>query len=150
MKPKVLLIAILFITACSPIRGCVESQFTLVSESRLPRWLSLPDGYLREDVTVKLTYYVPLLPVDDAVFELVDRNGKELNKVTGQVCWHPIMDKKRNKYGGFNSDSEPDYVYVMANNTLEVIKHTNGPTFAIADDPVIVQQAAESQRCRKE
>lgn len=101
-------------------------------------------------MTVELTYYSSPFPTDDTVFELVGRNGQKLAKATGQVCWHPLMDKKRNKYGGFDLDSYPHYVYVRIHGMLEVIEHTKGPTFSITDDPVLVKQAAESNRCRKE
>ena len=52
-------------------------------------------------MTVELTYYVPIFPVDNAVMELVSRNGRALLKLTGEVCWHPVMEAKKNQYGGF-------------------------------------------------
>jgi hypothetical protein len=98
---------------------------------------------------VKLTYYSSPLPVDDAVFELVGRNGEKLSQITGQVCLHQVMNEKRNKVGGFDPDSFPDYVYVRAKEMLEVIEHTRGPTFKMVDDPVLLKEATESNRCEK-
>lgn len=98
---------------------------------------------------MELTYYSSPLPIDDVVFTLVDRSGKKLSQVTGQVCLHPVMEKKRNKVGGFDPDSFPDYVYVRANGVLEVVEHTRGPTFKMVDDPVLVKEATEANRCEK-
>ena len=149
MKSKGLLIIALLLAACSPIRGCVESQFTLEPDSRLPKWFSVPPGYTRSDVTVELTYYVPPFPVDNAVMELVSRNGRTLLKVTGEVCWHPVMEAKKNQYGGFDPDSYPHYVYIRANEVVEIVEHVRGPTFRVKDDPVLLKGALEAKRCNK-
>jgi hypothetical protein len=146
---KAVAILTLLLLSCSPIRGCVEAEFQLAPESRLPKWFALPAGYSRADVTVKLTYYSSPIPVDNAVLELVSLKGQKLSQVTGEMCWHPIMSKKRNKAGGFDSDSYPHYVYVRAKGLLEVIEHTRGPTFKISDDPALVKEATESSRCDK-
>lgn len=148
MIRKLLILGIL-LASCSPIRGCVESQFTLSPESRLPKWFSLPSGIARDDVTVTLKYYAPLVPVDDAVLDLTRENGEILSEVTGQRCWHPEMKKKRNQYGGFDPESYPHYVYIRANGIVEVIEHTRGPTFRITDDPKLLKEALESTQCEK-
>ena len=44
--------AIVAVIACSLGMGCVESEFQLTSDSRLPRWFSLPANLKRSDVTV--------------------------------------------------------------------------------------------------
>ncbi len=147
MKPKLLFIAVLLLVSCSPIRGCMESSFTLTPESRLPKWFPLPTGYTRDAVTVKSYYYSSPFPVDNAVFELTDQNDKLLMKATGKTCWHPETKKKRNKYGGLDPDSYPHYVYVRVNGTLEVIEHIKGPTFRIIDDQKLFKEALESNEC---
>jgi hypothetical protein len=139
----------LMLTACSPIRGCVESQFTLAPDSRLPKWIAIPPDLSRSDVTVELTYYVPPFPVDNAVIEFVGRNGRTLSTVTGEMCWHPTMQKKKNQFGGFDPDSYPHYVYIRANGVVEVVEHIRGPTFRIADNPVLLKEALEAKRCDK-
>jgi hypothetical protein len=144
-----LLIAALLLAACSPIRGCVESQFTLEPDSRLPKWFTIPAGSNRSDVTVRLTYYVPPFPVDNAVMELEGKSGRTFATVTGEVCWHPVMEKRKNQFGGFDPHSEPDYVYITANSVLEVIEHRNGPTFRIIDDPTLRKGALEAKQCDK-
>lgn len=98
---------------------------------------------------MKLTYYAPLLPVDNAVMEIASRNGNTLSMVTGEVCWHPVMEKRKNQYGGFDPGSEPHYVYIRANGILEVLEHPRGPSFRITDDPILVKAAVEAKRCDK-
>src|SRR5688500_1073397 len=93
---KSLLIASLLLASCSPIRGCMESQFTLEADSRLPKWFAVPATYTRDAITVQLSYYVPPFPVDNTVIEFLDRNGKSLSTITGQHCWHPVMEQKKN------------------------------------------------------
>jgi len=144
-----LLIAALLLAACSPIRGCVESEFTLAPDSRLPKWASIPATYSRGDVTVKLTYYVPPFPVDNAVIEFEDRNRKTLAGTTGEMCWHPIMEKEKNQHGGFDPESYPHYVYIRANGVVEVVEHIQGPIFRITDDPALTKTAKDARRCDK-
>jgi hypothetical protein len=66
------------------IRGCVESTFTLASESKLPRSMTLPPGLTRADVSVILNLYAPMRG-PDAKFVLTDRKGKELAEVKGKM-----------------------------------------------------------------
>jgi hypothetical protein len=115
----------------------------------LPKWFSVPPGYTRSDVTVELTYYVPPFPVDNAMVELVSRNGRTLSKVTGEVCWHPVMEAKKNQYGGFDSDSYPHYVYIRANGVVEIVERVRGPIFRVKDDLVLLKGALEAKRCNK-
>jgi hypothetical protein len=146
--PHLLTIALL-IGACSPIRGCVESQFTLDADSRLPKWIAVPAGVSRNELTVRIRYYVPPFSVDNTEIELLGKNGATLFKTTGEHCWHPVMEAKKNKYGGFDPGSEPHYVYIRANGALEVVEHVRGPTFRITDDPMLIKQASEATRCNK-
>ncbi len=37
--------------------GYVESSFRLASESRLPRWVSIPPNYTRKDISMTITLY---------------------------------------------------------------------------------------------
>jgi hypothetical protein len=71
------------------IKGCEyfpESSFQLADDSRLPRWITLPPGLTRADVSVTLNLYSALGP--DAKFILRDRTGKELDEVNGKTK-HP-------------------------------------------------------------
>ena len=80
---KYLLIVALCISSCA-ITGCLESTFTLASDSRLPKCITLPPGLTRTDVSVILNLYAPLWG-PDAKFILRDRKGKKLAEVKGKV-----------------------------------------------------------------
>lgn len=56
---------IVFIISLLAFAGCVESNFHLSKESRIPKWFSIPAGLSREDVTVTLFYYI--VPTSKAV-----------------------------------------------------------------------------------
>ena len=113
----------------------------------MPRWVSVPPEYSRNDVTVKLTYYAPPFPVDNVVIEYEGRNGKALSSVTGEMCWYPVMEKKKNQHGGFDSDSYPHYVYIRAKGVLEVVEHVRGSTFRIMDDQALTKAATDALGC---
>ena len=59
------------------------------------------------------------------------------------------MKQKKNEKGGYNPDSYPHYVYVVANGTLEVVEHIRGPVFRMVDDPVLIKGAREATACDK-
>ena len=80
---KCLLILAACICFCA-LTGCVESTFTLASESKLPRSITLPPGFTRSDVSVTLSFYAPLFG-PDAKFVLTDRQRKELAVVKGKT-----------------------------------------------------------------
>lgn len=105
--------------------GCLESSFNLASESRLPRWITLPPGVTRTDVSITLSYYAS--PVgDDMIVTLKDRGGKTLAKVSGKMKCHTSYS------------SHPAYEAVVANGITEVIEHKRmEPVFYITDDPAI-------------
>ncbi len=65
--------------------GCIESTFTLASESKLPRSITLPPGLTRTDISVALNLYAPLLRGPDAKFVLTDKSGKKLAEVRGKM-----------------------------------------------------------------
>ena len=93
MKLKFGLLALAIVafgTLCAlAIKGCEyfpESSFELADDSRLPRWITLPHGLTRTDVSVTLNLYsVPWL---DAKFITRDRKGKKLGEVNGKTK-HP-------------------------------------------------------------
>jgi hypothetical protein len=58
---------ILALVACSPLRGCVESQFSLAPDSRLAQWFAAP--VVKDFVDVVEHDHVP------AVFRMSDDQG---------------------------------------------------------------------------
>jgi hypothetical protein len=82
-EKRFLLIVALCMCPCA-LTGCVESTFTLASESTLPKSITLPTGLRRSDVSVTLNLYTPLVG-PDAKFVLTDRKGKKLAEVKGKT-----------------------------------------------------------------
>jgi hypothetical protein len=111
------------ISSCA-ITGCLESSFQLASESRPPRWMALPPGLTRADVSVTLNYYSTLRG-GDAKFILRDRRGKKLAEVKGK--------EKNCPFTGY-----PAYTAVVVNGTAEIIEHRKmEPIFYVNDDPAL-------------
>ena len=123
---KCLIIVALCISSCA-ISGCLESSFQLASESRLPRWMALPVGLTRADVSVTLNYYTPHIG-DDAKFILKDKKGKELAEVKGKV--------KNCPFTGYRA-----YDAVVVNGTTEILEFRKmEPIFYVTDDPAVRTQ----------
>ena len=118
-----LLVIALCISSCA-ISGCVESNFRIASESRLPRGLAIPPGLTRADVSVTMNYYTPLRG-PDVKFILKDRKGKKLATIEGMVKCQYLS-------------SYPSYVVIAANGTTEIIEHRRmEPIIYVTDDPAV-------------
>ena len=122
----------LFTTAlcivASVMSGCVESTFTLANESRLPRFLALPPGLTRSDVSVTMSYYVKASG-RSATFILRDKKQQILARVNGKERGLEPLHLK-------NSPSYPAYEIVVANGITEIVEHRRPePIFYVTDDP---------------
>jgi len=121
---RFVLIVALFISFL-PLVGCLESIFNLANDSRLPRWVTLPPGVARADVSITLSYYTSL-GGDDAKVTLRDRGGKTLAEIKGKMKCHSSFA------------SYPVYEVVVANGITEVIEHKKmEPEFYITDDTAV-------------
>src|SRR6185437_13567409 len=111
-----------------PIIGCLESNFVLSKESRLPRWLPLPPGLTRADVSVTMNYY-STLGGDDTQIMLEDKNGKVVAEINGkQTCQYP-------------KSGYPSYILIEANGIAEAIEHKKmDDIFYVSDDSSIKQK----------
>src|SRR5664279_1386654 len=70
----------------SAIVGCEyfpESTFQLASESRLPKWITLPPGLTRADVSITMSLYYSFWG-GNVKFILQDKKGGTLTKVYGE------------------------------------------------------------------
>jgi hypothetical protein len=115
-----------------------ESSFQLAPSSRLPRWIALPAGLRRDEVTVTLDYYAsPLGRV--AAFSLYDSHRQRLRKVSGsQRGDHPLLLK--NKRAGF-APGFPSYEVITIDGLPDVVEHRAlEPTFYMTDDPVVLEE----------
>ena len=102
-----------------------ESTFELASESRLPKWIVLPPGFTRADVSVTMNYY-SVIWGRDTTFILRDRKGTTLAKVDG-------------KSRGLGPNRfPPAYEVITVRNVTEIIEHRKmEPLFYVTDDPAV-------------
>jgi hypothetical protein len=121
-------------------KGCEyfpESSFQLASESRLPKWIALPPGLTRADVSVTMSYFDK--PWGNNVgFLLQDAKGQTLAKVTGRTkCSHfQLKDSPQGFPPGY-----PIYAVITVGETTEIIEHRKPePVFYITDDPDVLKE----------
>ena len=157
---RFILVLTCLIVSCSPMRGCLESHFELASESRLPKWLSVPAGASRTDVKMALLYYTSLSSdVDNTVFELT-LAGQRVHEITGKHWWHPRTAKQLDLYYATEprpAFPDPSYVITEVDGVIDVIEHRHREQnardplvalFWMADDPKILKEAVESAKRR--
>ena len=129
-------IIVTLVFACLSLYGCKffpESSFELASDSRLPKWFTLPRGLSRSDVTVMMNYYVT--PSGrTSTFILQTTKKQKLAEATGtQRGLEPL--KLKNPRPGF-PPGYPSYEIVTVNGMTEIIEHRRmEPIFYITDDP---------------
>jgi hypothetical protein len=139
MGRHLLLSAAVILLGSSTI-GCEylpESTFQLASESRLPKWITLPPGMIRADVSITMSYYI--VPWGSrSVFLLQDAKGKTLEKVYGKekcALFYP-----KDPPPGF-PPGYPAYQEVTVDDTTELIEHRKmEPVFYVTDDPAVWQE----------
>jgi hypothetical protein len=116
------------------LRMFPESAFQLANESRLPKWITLPPGLTRADVSITMSYFT----WPGAGFVLRDAKGKTLQKVDGyERCSNFQL---RNPPPGF-PPGYPRYTEIVVKGTTELIEHRKmEPIFYVTDDPAIWQE----------
>jgi hypothetical protein len=125
--------------------GCdflAESTFTLANESRLPKWVVLPPGVTRADISLTMSYYI--LPWGgSARFKLQDKNKQTIEKENGRVrCRNPFQLKNSPK--GFSA-GYPNYEAITVNDITEIIEHRKmEPIFYVTDSPEVRKQYQSS------
>lgn len=127
------------VSICLLLLGCQmpESFFELSSQSRLPKWFTLPDGLTRSDVTVKMTYYIKSSG-GTASFTLLDKKRHTLAEMNGSVKGlEPIQLNNSSA----SSSGYPSYEIITVNGITEVIEHRRmEPVFYITDDSAVLNE----------
>lgn len=136
-----LLPGILLAVLCSTNIGCEylpESTFKLASDSRLPKWITLPPGLTRANVSLSMSYYIKPWG-GRAQFILRDKNEQIIKKENGTTrCKEPFQLK--NPSQGFSSDY-PSYEAITVNGITEIIEHRKmEPIFYVTDDTAVWKQ----------
>jgi hypothetical protein len=121
-----------------------ESTFGLASESRLPKWITLPRGLTRADASVTMSYYS--MPWGgSAIFVLRDTKGKTRTKVRGKTRgWGPNYLK--HPPPGF-PPGYPSYSVITVNGITDIIEHRKPePIFYVTDDPAVWKELGVTQK----
>lgn len=136
-KIFILLTCITFV-GCDPRYGFMESNFQLADDSRLPKWFTIPKGYLRSDLKVTIDSYTSLCPFcNDVVTTLYgpSPDNKEIMKKAGRQRWHPLSDIRYNKYP---ANKYPNYTIITIDEIEEVFEQRRADNILyITDDPSI-------------
>lgn len=121
---RYIFIAALYIIFLPMMSGCLESSFSLASGSRLPKWVTLPHGVDRTDISITLRYYS--LRFYDAKVIMTDREGRTIWRADGKTKCHTSLT------------SYPNYEVVVVNGVTEVVEHKRmEPEFYVTDDPTL-------------
>jgi hypothetical protein len=114
-----------------------ESTFQLASESRLPKWVTLPPELTRANASLTMNYRV--VPWRSAQFILGDKNGHILKKENGKMrCGAPF--ELENPPQGFPS-GYPAYEAITVHGITEIIEHKKmEPIFYVTDDTAVWKQ----------
>jgi hypothetical protein len=107
--------------------ACVESEFDLAEESRLPVWFKVPDGASRADVKLSLAYYTG----GKAKFVLRNKSGRLISKASGEL--RTGLRKVR------DSNSRDHLVDVVTvRGVAEVLEFSHiEPLFDVCDNPEV-------------
>ena len=118
------------------LTGCAEGYFDLSAESRLPKWLDLPPGMTRQDVTVTMDTY--LFPVEKDVFTLRDKSGRTINVIkASRLGGYDSPKQLKNPPLGFPADY-PSYEVLVSHGVVDIIEHRRmEPIFYTTDNPAV-------------
>ena len=131
----------------STMTGCEsfpESTFELASESRLPKWIALPQGLSRADVSLTMSYYV--MPWGSrATFTLRDSKGQVRENAHGNVAGLGPAQLKHPP-AGF-PPGYPSYEVITVNGITEIIEHRRPePRFYVTDDAAVRKELIAQTR----
>jgi hypothetical protein len=135
------------LTIAGSATGCdwfPESTFDLASESRLPKWIILPPGLTRADVSITMSYHSKPWG-GSATFILKDTKGKIRTKVNGKTRGLG-PNQLKHPPPGF-PPGYPVYEVITVNGITEIIEHRKmEPIFYITDDPAVWKELGVGQK----
>ncbi len=136
------LLGVLLAIVCFTNVGCgvlPEASFKLASESRLPKWVRLPQGLTAANLSLTMNYYIKLSG-RSAQFVLQDRSGRIIEKEEGKMrCKKPFHPKNRSQ--DTPADFYPAYEAITVKGVTEIIEHRKmEPIFYITDDAAVWKQ----------
>ena len=139
-------VLVTLLLACFLLSSCgqfPESCFNLSSDSRLPKWFSLPDGSSRESTSVTMCYYVGQKG-RTATFILRGAHDAKLAEVTGDLKGLEPQTLKNTPVGA--PSRYPSYEVVTVNGVTEVVEHRRmEPIFYVNDNTTVWAQLGVSR-----
>ena len=121
-----------------------ESTFELASESRLPKWITLPPGLTRADISITMSYYIKPWG-SSAIFILKGTKGQIRTKVAGKVKGLEPLQLKHPPPGF--PPGYPAYELITVNGIIEIIEHRKmEPIFYITDDAAVWKELGVGQK----
>ena len=144
---KYLLLFVALIISGSAIVGCEyfpESTFELASESRLPKWIALPQGLTRADVSITMSLYDSLWGCDVKII-LQDKKEQTLSTVYGEEKGRGPLYLKHPPQGF--PPGYPAYEVITVNSITDIVEHRKSePIFYITDDPAVWKELGVRQK----
>ena len=126
------------------ITGCAEGHFKLADESRLPKWLTIPEDMTREDVTITMTTY--LFPTEKSIFKLLDKKGNQISVVKGKRFGGYLYPKTLENTPTGYPEGYPSFEIIIANEIIDIIEHSKmEPVFYVSDDPMVWKELGVKQ-----
>jgi hypothetical protein len=118
--------------SCNPKYGFIESEFKLSAESRLPKWVDIPSGYKRSELTMTITFYThPFLKKVKMIVYGPAPEHKVLIEIVGDQRFHPLTEEKPRDY-------YPRYIIISVKGVEEVFENREpGPVLYVTDDPKV-------------
>ena len=125
----------------SAIVGCEyfpESTFELATESRLPKWITLPPGHTRADILLTMSYYISPWG-RDVKFISQDAKKPTLTKVYGKEKDGGPFHLKHPPPGF--PPGYPAYEVITVNGVTDIIEHRKmEPIFYVTDDTAVWEE----------
>jgi len=124
-----------------------EATFELASESRLPKWITIPSGLTRANVSIMMSCYVTPWG-RSATFILQDTKGQIRTKVYGKARGLG-PNQLKHPPPGF-PPGYPVYEVITVNGITEIIEYRKPePTFYISDDPAVWKELGSIAKVKK-
>lgn len=128
------------------LSGCLEASFDLAPESRLPKWLEVPEGVPRSDLRVTMDYY-STFSGGEFIFKYYDKNRFfKVKKIALTTDVQPSIRtvELKNPPAGFPK-GYPAYNVVTVNGITDIIERRKmEPIFYMTDDPAVWAELTKS------
>lgn len=136
-----------FLGCCNPKYGCIESDFQLAPESRLPQWFA-SSSVVRKGLWMEIVFYSS--PGHDNVkMTLYGPGNKKLMEKIGTQRTHPISEPKkmRDSKGNVVYDiAYPRYIIISVDNFEEVFEQrARNDILYVSDDPKLTRDLKQQK-----